>query len=155
MVVQALQFEQHGSEHLRLGWRDAPDRLLDCQTKRQVVADRGVARDPFGELDPTLEAATLEESLDALVHEPQPGLHVEDRLADDRETEVAGFDDTGVHRADGDLVHTRTLDGQERIRRRLLFERGRRTGVVTHRMPAAGPVLMQDQPCRLMVTDWR
>ena len=64
------------------------------------MPDGGVAADPFGQLERVLRGAALEEFLDAAVHEPQPGLELEDGLADDGETEMPGLDHAGVHRAD-------------------------------------------------------
>ena len=51
--------------------------------------------------------------LDALVDEPQPGLHAQDGLAHHPEAEVPGFDEAGVDRADRDLVDAGSLDRDE------------------------------------------
>ena len=115
------------------------------------MADGGVAGDPFGQLDAGFDRASLEQPLDALVDEPQAGLHVEDRLADDGEPEVAGFDDAGVHGTDGDLVDAGPLDGEEGIGLGLVVERRRGSAVVAHRIPALWPVLVQHQAGGLMM----
>ena len=88
-----------------------------------------------------------EELLDAAVDEPQPRLQVQDGLADDGEPEVAGLDHAGVHRADRDLVHPGALDGAERVRAVGVAEAAAAApGVGEHRVPAAGPVEVPDQP---------
>ena len=56
-----------------------------------------------------------EAPLDALVHVAEPLLEPEHFLADDREAEVAGLDDAGVHRPDRDLVHAVAVDAHERV----------------------------------------
>ena len=66
---------------------------------------------------------------------------------------MAGFDDAGVHRADRDLVDAGTLDGEERVGLGLVVERRRRAGVVSHRVPAVGPVLVEHEPCGLVMAD--
>ena len=66
-----------------------------------------------------------------------------------------GFDHAGVHRADRDLVHPGALDGAERVRAVDVAERRRVAGVAAHRVPAAGPVEVADQPAgqRVIVRD--
>ena len=87
-----------------------PACLLDGEAVGEVVADRAVAGDPLGELDAGVDVASLEEPLDAAVSEPQPRLHLEDRLADDREAEVPRLDEPRVDRPDRDLVDAGSLD---------------------------------------------
>ena len=115
------------------------------------MSDGGVAGDPLGEFDAGGDGAALEQSLDPLVHEPQPGLHVEDRLSDDGEAEVTRLDDAGVNRTDRDLVDAGPLDGEEGVGLGLLVEWRRGSAVVTHRIPAPRPVLMQHQAGGLMM----
>ena len=71
VVVQPLELEQYGAPHARLVWDDAPAGVFDRQAVGQGVADCGITGDPFGQLDPRGEIATLEQPLDALVDEPQ------------------------------------------------------------------------------------
>ena len=106
----------------------------------------GVAADPFGELDAIGGGAALEELLDAAVDEPQPGLELEDGLADDGEAEVAGLDEAGVDRADRDLVDARPFDGEERVATRRRSKSGGSAGVAAHRVPVLGPVGVADEP---------
>ena len=94
---------------------------------------------------------SLEESLDALVDEPQAGLHPQDGLPHHPEAEVPRLDEAGVHRADGDLVDAGALDRDEGERARVVDHRWRGAGVVAHRVPALRPVLVQDQAPRLGV----
>ena len=66
-----------------------------------------------------------------------------------------GFDHPGVHRSDRDLVHPGALDGAERVGAVDVAERRRVAGVAAHRVPAAGPVEVPDQPAghRVIVRD--
>lgn len=115
MVVDAFQFEQDRPEHLCFRRRRTGGCILDSEAVGEVVADGAVTGDSFCEFDTAVRVATFEEPFDAFVDEPQAGLHVEDGFADDREAEVAGFDDAGVHWADGDLVDAGSFDGEERV----------------------------------------
>lgn len=87
----------------------------------------------------------LEEALDAAVGEPQPGLHLQDRLPGDGEPEVARFDEPGMDGADRDLIHAGSVDLDEREWPSVFPHRGWRPGVVAHRVPPWRPVLMQDE----------
>ena len=53
-----------------------------------------------------------------------------------------------MDRPDRDLVDTGAGDGQERIRLVDVTERGWWSGVAAHRVPAVGPVLVQDEAAR-------
>src|SRR5690606_11463910 len=77
----------------------------------------------------------------------------EDGLPDHREPEVAGFDQPGVDRPHRDLVHPGTLHGQER-ERLLLPELRRQAHVAPHRVHAARPVVVPDQPAGQRVVTW-
>ena len=119
--------------------------VLDGHHVGQGVPDGGVAADPLGQLDALRGGAALEELLDAAVQEPQPGLDLQDGLADDGEPEVAGFDEPGVDRADGDLVDAVAFDGDERVGADVGAEPGGGVGVVAHRVVPGGPVAVPDQ----------
>ncbi len=60
------------------------------------------------------EGQRLEALLDALVRVAQALLEAQHLLADDREAEMSGLDDAGVHRPDRDLVHAVAFDADER-----------------------------------------
>ena len=68
---------------------------------------------------------------------------------------MPGSDHPGVHRADGDLVHPGALHGAELVRAVDVAERRRVAGAAAHRVPAAGPVEVPDQPAghRVIVRD--
>ncbi len=117
------------------------------------MAHGRVAGDPLGQLEASIEVPAFEEPLDALVDEPQARLHLQDGLADDREPEVPGFDQPGVDRAHRDLVDPRTLDLDERVGAGVVHHRRRGTGVVAHRVPALGPVLVEDEAPQERVAD--
>ena len=85
------------------------------------------------------------------VHEPQPGLHPQDGLPDDREPEVSGFDQPGVHGPDRDLVDPAPLDLEEREGADVGVESRVGVGVAKHRVPAAGPVPVPEQSLRQRV----
>ena len=70
---------------------------------------------------------------------------LQDRLPHHGEAEVAGLDESGVDGADRDLVHAGPLDRHERERPGVGPHRRRRPGVAAHRVPALGPVLVQDE----------
>ena len=113
---------------------------------------RCVAADAFGEIDGAGGEAALEEFLQAAVHEPQPRLEPQHGFADDGEPEVPGFDQTGVHGADRDLVHPGSFDGNEReMAARREFRCG--PGVGAHGMPVLGPVSVPHQPARFGMAD--
>ena len=145
VVVEALEFEQHCPEPGRLGGHRDLAGVLDREAVGEVVRYRAVAGDAFRERDRGAGVLALEEALDAAVQEPQPGLHLQDRLPDDGEPEVAGLDEPGVHGADRDLVHAGPVDLHERERLGAGLHRRRRPGVVAHGVPALRPVLVQDE----------
>ena len=93
-----------------------PAACFDRHGVGEGVADGGVPADALGELDAVGGAAAFEELLDSSVDEPEPGLHPQDGLADDREPEVPGLDDSGVDGPDRDLVDALPLDLEERER---------------------------------------
>jgi len=138
VVVAAFQFQQHRPDAVR-AVRDAQAAgVLDGTAEGQGVPDGGVPADAFGQLDRLPRVAAGEEFFDSFVDEPEPGLEVENGLADHGEPEVAGFDQAGMHRADRDLVHPGALHRPEGIGPVDVPERGRVTGVGQHRVPAAG-----------------
>ncbi len=87
------------------------------------------------------------------VDEPEASLHGDDGFADDREAEVSGFDQAGVHRADRDLVHAVTFDFDKRERVAGLVDQRCRAGVVPQGMPAVGPVLVMHEAAEERVAD--
>ena len=113
VVVEALQLEQHRAER-ECAWRDGAAREgLEAAAVRQRVAHARVSRDPLGELARLRQRKRFEQLFDALVHEAQTRLEVDDRFAVDAEAEVPRFDDAGVHRADRDLEDAFALHAPE------------------------------------------
>ncbi|HEY3008654.1 MAG TPA: hypothetical protein VGJ63_11420, partial [Micromonosporaceae bacterium] len=58
-----------------------------------------------------------------------------------------------MHRPDGDLVHPRSLHGEERERLGGVAELRWGAGVVAHRVPARRPVPVPDQAAREWVVE--
>ncbi|MBM7789640.1 hypothetical protein JOD67_006320 [Tenggerimyces flavus] len=152
VVVEAFQLQQQRPVPGGVNRSVDAERLLDRERVREAVPDRGVTADAFGELDPVVRFAALEELLDALVHEPEPWLELQDGLSNNGETEVSGFDEPRVHWADRYLVDARPLDGAERIRPLGIVEAGNRTRVRAHREPATWPMEVTNEPTRQWVT---
>ena len=152
VVVEPFQLEQDGPPSPASSGTAVPAGVLDGLAEGQRVADGGVAADPFGQLDPGRRGASLEELLDAAVDEPQPGLEVQDGLADDGEPEVAGLDH--ARRAPG-RPGSRTPRGPRRCgtgtgRRRRRTAGGAPASARIGCQPA-GPVEVPDQPARQRV----
>ena len=114
VVVEPFEFDEQGPQPVRFVGQFDAERVLDRQAVGERMRGGGVAADPFGEVDRAGGGPALEEFLEAAVHEPQPRLQAQHRLADDGEPEVAGLDQPGVHGADRDLVHPGSFDGEER-----------------------------------------
>src|SRR5699024_10080147 len=108
--------EKDASESLPvLGKRLAP-RVFDRHTKCMRVAHGCIPADPLRQFDSVLGLASLKQLLQALMHEPESRLKVQDGLADHRKAEVPRFDHPGMNRADRDLIHPVSLDRAKRIR---------------------------------------
>ena len=120
--------------------------VFDGEAVGEGVADGGVAADPFGQGQCVGEVAAFEEFLESFVDEPEAGLEFEDGFADDGEAEVAGFDEAGVDGSDGDFVDAGAFHAEEGVGAFGVAEFGWRAGVGAHRVPAAGPVVVADEP---------
>ena len=110
VVVHPLELEEEGPDRSGLVRDDSPGGILDGHREGKRVAHRGVPADPLGQRDALGRVPAGEQPLDPPVHEPQPRLHAQDGLADDREPEVARFDQPRMDRPDRDLVHAVALD---------------------------------------------
>ena len=77
--------------------------LFDGLAEGRAVRKAGIAGDALGQKDGAVDGQVLEELLGALVRVEHAQLQVQDGLAGDGEVEVAGLDDAGVDRADGNL----------------------------------------------------
>ena len=84
--------------------------LFDRLRVRQRVGDRADAAGALHDRQRRGERAALDQLLEPAMHEEEPGVEVEDALADRREAEVAGLDDAGVDRADRELVDALAVD---------------------------------------------
>jgi len=103
VVGKALELEQNGAHHTGAR-RDAGTRGgLNGLAEGGAVRKSGIAGDAFGEEHGTVNGHVLEELLGGLVGIEHAQLQVQDGFAGDGETEMAGLNDAGVDRADGDL----------------------------------------------------
>ena len=88
---------------------------FECLTVRPRERDGRIAGNPRRELVTFEQGHFGEASLDALVHVAQAFFESEHFFANHGEAEMTGFDDAGVHRADGNLVNAFASDTYERI----------------------------------------
>src|SRR5439155_6910942 len=107
-----------------------------------------VARDSLGELDPARWRPPLEQLLRAFVGEVEASLHVDARLANKPEAQVARLDHPGMHRSHRDLIDSFTADLLERERLPLVSKRARR-GVLPQRKVIRRPEAMAHQRSRI------
>ena len=136
VVVQPLGLEQERADRPGSGIDLDAEGVLDGKDVGQGVAHGGVAADPLRQFDALRGRAPLEQLLDPAVQEPQPGLHLQDGLADHREPEVAGLDEARVDGSDRDLVDAVTLDRDERVGVGIGVEPGSGVGIAAHRVVA-------------------
>ncbi len=115
VVGDALAFEHQRAQPGRALGNLALPRRFQRHAIGPGVGHGRVARHPAGEPVRFQRRQLGEAALDALVHVAQVLLEPQHFLADDREAEVAGLDDAGVHRADGDLVHAIAFDAHEGV----------------------------------------
>lgn len=66
---------------------------------------------------------------------------------------MAGFDEAGVDGSDGDFVDAGAFHAEEGVGAFGVAEFGWRAGVGAHRVPAAGPVVVADEPAGLWVVE--
>ncbi len=67
---------------------------------------------------PRVRSAPAIRRVDALMDIAEPFLQPHDGLAAGVKAEMAGFDDSGMHRPDGNLMQARAFRGEEGVRRR-------------------------------------
>ena len=115
MIRDPLALERErtkpGGARRRCRRRDALERLRVRPRIRDGAVSRHASREPIR----VAQRHLLESLFDALVNVTQPLLEAQDFLADDLEAEVSGLDDAGVHRSDGNLVHSVACDPDERV----------------------------------------
>jgi len=115
VVGHAFALQQQRTQRLRaLGHRPLPGRF-QRHAIGPGIGHRRVARDAPGQAMALQRRQFGEAAFDALVHIAQVRLQAQHLFANDRETEVARFDDAGVHRANCDLVHTVAFNAHEPV----------------------------------------
>ncbi len=117
MVGETLELRHQRPQINRTRWNLDIHRCLDRMGKGERISDCAVARGPTGQACRRIDAGARHQRLDALVHVAKALLQSNHRLAVGRKTEMPGFDDAGMNRADGNLVQTFARNGQECIRR--------------------------------------
>ena len=149
VVVDALQFQQDGAHErarggtsisaaLSTAWQNA----VPCENAEspEMLSARNTAR---------WMGRFFEELLGALVRVEHAQLQVEDGLAGDGEVEVAGLDDAGMNRADGNLEDA--FSERRPVDVLLAFER--RQDLVERKVLAqrmhVGPVIVQRDAARI------
>ncbi len=145
-VPDALELEQDRPRAGELrGGREA-ERLLARLRVRNGVRDPAAGARACDDRQAVLERKALGGTLEAAVLVEEPGINVQDQVADDVEPEVPRLDHPGMDRADGDLVrigavHRRCEPGRggRRARRAAAAARGRRSGRRRGRVPPARP----------------
>ena len=117
MVGEPLELRHQRAQIDRTRWNLDLHRCFQRMRKGERISDRAVARGPAGQACRRIEAGAHHQRLDALVHVAKTLLQSNHRLAVGGKTEMPGFDDAGMNRADGNLVQTFARNGQECIRR--------------------------------------
>ena len=146
-VPDALELEQDRPGPRELGRGDEPEQPPRRRGRRRRRSSpsnrRRRARRPAA---PSASVQPFGRPFEAAVLVEEPGVDVEDQVADDVEPEVARLDHAGVDRADGDLVrvgaaHRRREPGERRRRgrRAVAAARGRRSRRRRDRAPPARP----------------
>ena len=105
MVGHAFELGHDGAEMDGAGGRGEAEGGFGGMGEGEAVGDGGVARDAGGEAGGKAGGFSAHEGERAFVGVAEPGFEFQDRLATEGEAEIAGLDDRGVDRADGDLVH--------------------------------------------------
>jgi hypothetical protein len=129
---------------LRVTVNSPAECIFNGQRVGKGVPDGCVTRDPLSEFNPIVGAPSLKKFLNPTVYEPQAGFQLKYGLTDNREAEVARLDDPGVHRPDRDLVNTRAINSQERVRLYGLSEWPWYPSIMAHRIPPGWPMRMTD-----------
>ena len=117
MIGEALEFGHDRAEVGRARRRLQRQRRFDGAGKGIGIGDGRIAGDAAGEPRRPVEIGALHQALDALVDVAEPFLQPDHGLAARGEAEMAGLDDAGVDRADGDLVQAVAFGGEEAVGR--------------------------------------
>src|SRR5262249_3553557 len=113
VVVEPLELEEDHAQRETPPWYLRSGQPSQGLAIGQRMSHGLVPRHALGERRRPLECQGLEQLLGPLVHEAQSRLEIDDRFALDGETKVAGFDDPGVDRTDGDLEEAVAFDAAE------------------------------------------
>ena len=115
VVGETLQLRHKRAQPHRPHRRLAALRCLYPAREGERIGDRAVAGNPARQSGRVHDRSADHEVVDAFVGVPQSLLQAHDGLAVGGEPEVAGFDDAGVNRADGDLMQRRSFCRKEGV----------------------------------------
>ena len=139
VVGDALELQRQRTQPRRSRWHCGRRHALECLAIGPCIGHARVTGHSCREAVSVEDRQFGEASLDALVHVAQALLEPQHLLAHHGEAEVSGFDDAGVHRADGNLMDAVALDPHERvIVDRRLGRRGHRAGGQRERVRGPG-----------------
>ncbi len=114
VVVEPLHLREQDARQAGRGRDLGAGQAFDRLAERRRVADRADAAGALDDRQGFAEGSAFNQPLDAAMRVEEPGVEMEHRLAHRREAEVAGLDDAGVDRADGQLVDAVAV-GHERF----------------------------------------
>ena len=118
MIGEPLEFcQQRAQEHGSIRHGEIQSDFSRAR-KRVSVSHGTVTRNAAGELNAAREAGAAHQPVDALVDVSKPLFQPDHGLAAGGKAEMSGLDDTGMHRADRNLVQAVAFRGQEAIGRR-------------------------------------
>ena len=129
MVRQPLQFRHQRAQELRARRRFDAEHRFDRMRKGDAVSDGAVARGTRGEPRRLFDRRAGHQRLDAFVHVAEPLFEPHHGFAAGGEAKMSRLDDSGMHRADRNLMQAFAFDGKEPIgvtNRRRLFARAER-----------------------------
>ena len=102
--VHPLQLGEDRAQRQRALWNADAGKALDRQTVRQRVGDGFVAAHGFGQFQAVFRRFAFSLFFKPAMFVAVPDFEIEHLLADDAEPEMPRFDDSGMNRADRNLI---------------------------------------------------
>src|SRR5438876_3867889 len=110
MAPHAFELEQDRAHARELAAGSKTERVLTREGARDAVRNGAGGAGARRVGDPIGEGVSFGRAFETAVLVEQPRVEVQDALANDVEPEVAGLDDPGMDRPDGDLVGVAAAD---------------------------------------------